>query len=63
MMNYEIDSEVFELINRLRQMQEKAESLATQQHELRDQLIVAKETAHEVQRKLLLDQRHVGGEG
>jgi hypothetical protein len=61
-MKSEIDAEVFDLINRLRQLQGKAEAVAAHQHDLRDQLKVAEEKARELHQKILDDQFDVGGE-
>lgn len=61
-MSSEIDSEVFDLIKRLRQMQEKAEALATHQHDLKEQLKAAEEKAREVHQRILEEENDVGGE-
>ncbi len=62
-MNSEIDTEIFDLIKRLQQMQEKAEALAEQQHELKQQLKTAEEKARELHQKLRIEQSDLGGEG
>jgi len=49
----EIDSEVFDLIKRLQQLQDKAEALAVHQHDLREQLKIAEEKARALHQKLL----------
>ena len=62
-MDSEIDSQVFDLIKRLQQLQEKAEALAAHQHDLREQLKVAEEKARALHQKILEEQSDIGGEG
>ena len=62
-MSTEFDSEIYDLIKQLRQMQDKAEALAAHQHDLRDQLKAAEKRALELHQKIILDQCDVGGEG
>jgi hypothetical protein len=61
-MDSEIDSQVFDLIKRLQQLQEKAEALAVHQHDLREQLKVAEEKARALHQKILEEQSDIGGE-
>jgi hypothetical protein len=62
-MDSEIDSQVFDLIKRLQQLQEKAEALAAHQYDLREQLKVAEEKARALHQKILEEQSDIGGEG
>jgi predicted nucleic acid-binding Zn-ribbon protein len=62
-MDSEIDSEVFDLIKRLQQLQEKAEALAAHQHDLREQLKTAEQKARALHQKILEEQSGTGGEG
>jgi uncharacterized protein YlxW (UPF0749 family) len=56
------DAEIIVLIEDLRQMQEKANDLATQQLELTKQIETALKKARELQQKTLAAQNDVGGE-
>jgi hypothetical protein len=62
-MDSEIDSQVFDLIKRLQQLQEKAEGLAAHQYDLREQLKAAEEKARALHLKILEEQSDIGGEG
>ena len=57
------DAEIIDLIERMRQMQEKANALAVKQLELMQQLETAFKTARELHQNVLADQNDVGGEG
>jgi uncharacterized coiled-coil DUF342 family protein len=54
---------VVDLIERLRNIQEKADYLATEQHKLKQQLVAAVEKAHELHQKILEARNDLGGEG
>jgi len=56
------DAEIIVLIEDLRQMQEKANELATQQLELTKHIETALKKARELHQKTLTDQKDVGGE-
>jgi predicted nucleic acid-binding Zn-ribbon protein len=62
-MDSEIDSQVFDLIKRLQQLQEKAEGLAAHQLDLKEQLKVAEEKARALHQRILEEQSDIGGEG
>jgi hypothetical protein len=57
------DAEIIVLIEDLRQMQEKANDLATQQLELTKQIELALKKARELHQKTQADKNDVGGEG
>jgi hypothetical protein len=57
------DAEIIDLIERLRQMQEKANALASQQLELTLRIETAFKLARELHQNVLADQHDVGGEG
>lgn len=54
---------VADLIDRLRNLEEKADGLATEQHKLRQQLVAAVEKAHELHQEILEERNELGGEG
>ena len=56
------DAEIIVLIEDLRQMQEKANELATQQLDLTKQIETALKKARERHQKTLTDQKDAGGE-
>ena len=56
------DAEVIDLIEHLRQMQEKANALAIQQLELTKQLETAFKKARALHRVFVADQNDIGGE-
>ncbi len=56
------DAEIIVLIEDLRQMQEKANELATQQLDLTKQIETAFKKARELHQKTLTDQKDAGGE-
>ncbi len=62
-MNSEIDAEVFDLVKKLQQLQEKSEALATYQHDLKEQLKTAEQKARELHQKITEGRNDVGGEG
>ena len=57
------DAEIIDLIEHLRNMQEKANTLALEQLKLTQQLETAFKKARELHRKILQEQNDVGGEG
>jgi len=57
------DAEIIDLIEHLRQMQEKANGLALHQLELTKQLEAAFKNARALHRIILADQNDLGGEG
>jgi uncharacterized coiled-coil DUF342 family protein len=54
---------VEDLVDRLRTIQAKADELATEQHQLKQQLVVAVQKAHELHQKILEETNEIGGEG
>jgi uncharacterized coiled-coil DUF342 family protein len=54
---------VVDLIDQLRNIQEKADDLATEQHTLKQQLATAVEKAHELHQKILEETNELGGQG
>lgn len=62
-MESEIDVELFGLIERLQQMQEHSELLATRHHDLREQLRAAERKLRELHQRILEEDNDIGGEG
>jgi seryl-tRNA synthetase len=56
------DASIIDLIERLRQVKAKADKLAAEQHELKQELETAIDKAHELRQQMLEERNDLGGE-